>query len=58
MANNFESRIAELERQHGGNSCKGVLLEGDETTDEAQARAGLTDWPGAIIFMSEADAKL
>ena len=58
MANNLESRIAELERQHGRTGYKLVIRSDGETDDEAQARAGLGDWPGKIIFMSETDAKL
>lgn len=58
MANNLESRIAELERQHGGTGYKLVVRADGETDSEARARAGLADWPGAIIFVSEADAKL
>jgi len=54
----LENRIAELERQHGGNGVKLVLRADGETDDEARARAGLAGWPGVIIFMSEADAKL
>lgn len=58
MANNLESRIVELERQHGGDGVKLVLRADGETVNEARARTGLADWPGAIIFVSEADAKL
>jgi len=58
MATTLENRIAELERQHGGNGVKLALRANGETDDEARARAGLADWPGVIIFMSESDAKL
>lgn len=58
MANNLESRITELERQHGGTGYKLVMRADGEAVNEARARAGLADWPGAIIFMSEADAEL
>lgn len=58
MATTLESRIVELERQHGGDGVKLVLRADGETDDEARARAGLADWPGVIVFMSEADVKL
>ena len=58
MATTLENRIAELERQHGGNGVKLVLRADGETDDEARTRAGLAGWPGGIIFMSEADTKL
>lgn len=58
MANNLESRIVELERQHGGDGVKLVLRADGEIDDEARARAGLADWPGVIVLMSEADVKL
>ena len=58
MATTLENRIAELERQHGGNDVKLILRADGETDDEARARAGLAVWPGVIIFMSESDAKL
>lgn len=54
----LESRITELERQHGGNGVKLVLRADGETDSEARARAGLADWPGDIIFLTGADAKL
>lgn len=54
----LKNRIEELERQHGGTGYKLVVRADGETDSEARARAGLADWPGVIIFVSEADAKL
>lgn len=58
MATTLENRIEELERQHGGTGYKLVVRADGETNSEARVRAGLADWRGAIIFMSEADVKL
>lgn len=58
MATTLENRIAELERKHGGTSIKLVMRADGETDSEARARAGLADWPGVVVFMSEADVKL
>lgn len=58
MTNNLESRIAELERQHGGAGYKLVLRTDGETDDEALARAGLAGWKGVVIFCNELDARL
>jgi hypothetical protein len=57
----LESRVSALERQSGATSYKLVKLVGcadGETANEARARAGLADWPGEIIFLTGADAKL
>lgn len=58
MANNFESRIEDLERQYGKTGYKLVLRSDNETDDEAKGRAGLANWPGVVIFCNEIDAKL
>ena len=57
----IESRIAELERQHGGDGYKLVKFVGcadGETANEARARAGLADWPGPVIVISFGDTQL
>jgi len=58
MATTLEHRIVELERNHGRTGYKLVIRADGETDGEARERAGLAGWLGAIIFMSEADAKL
>lgn len=58
MANNLESRIAELERQHGAAGYKLVLRMAGETEVEARAREGLAGWTGVIVFLSESDVRL
>jgi len=54
----IDHRVEALERQRGGTGYKLVVHADGETEVQARERAGLADWPGVIIYMSEADAKL
>lgn len=58
MATKLENRIAELERQHGGDGVKMILREDGETNEQARERAGLIGWAGQVIFVSFVDANL
>jgi hypothetical protein len=45
--------------QQSGDCMRCYIRETDDETDEqARERLGLTDWPGILILMSEAEAKL
>ena len=50
-----ESAIA---KQCGDGALKLVLRDDGETDDEARARAGLTDWCGVAVFLSNDDINL
>ncbi|MBK7424252.1 MAG: hypothetical protein IPJ48_14875 [Propionivibrio sp.] len=47
-----------IAKRHGGDLAKLVLRNDDETDDEALAREGLADWPGVVVFLSNADIDL
>lgn len=55
---NLDTRVKKLEEHYGETGCKVVLREDGDTDEEARERAGLTDWPGQIIFISPTDAEL
>ena len=49
---------AALARELGDLDYKLVIREDEETEDEARKRAGLTNWPGPVIFLSAVCATL
>ncbi|MBL0168489.1 MAG: hypothetical protein IPP85_15825 [Propionivibrio sp.] len=59
---NLTKRLEAVElaiaKRHGGDLPKLVLRNDDETDDEALAREGLADWPGVVVFLSNADIDL
>jgi len=54
----LENRITELERHRGDLGIVLVAIDDDETEAEARERAGLTGWPGVIIFLDALDRAL
>ena len=54
----IKSVTATIAKQRGETGYRLVVRADDETEDEARTRAGLNDWPGLIIFLSESDANL
>jgi hypothetical protein len=60
--NPMMKRLDAIEAAHAeqnGDRIRCYVREADDETDEqARERLGLIDWPGILIPMSEADAKL
>lgn len=60
--NPMMKRLDAIEAAHAeqnGDRIRCYIRETDDETDEqARARLGLTDWPGTLILMSEADARI
>jgi len=54
----IETVAAAIAKQRGETGYRLVVRADDETEDEARTRAGLSDWPGPVIFLSESDANL
>ena len=49
---------AALAKQNGDTGYKTVVRADGESDNKARKRAGLADWPGVIIFLSETDLKI
>lgn len=47
-----------MARQRGDLNYKLVVRADGETDDETKRRAGLADWQGPVIFISEIEAKI
>ena len=58
LTKRLEAVEAAIAKQCGDDAPKLVLRADDETDDEARARAGLTDWPGVVVFLSNSDIDL
>lgn len=58
LAKRLEAVETALAKELGETGYKLVVRMDGETEDEARERAGLAEWPGAVIFFSEIDAKL
>ena len=58
---NMAKRLEALEAAHaqqGGDCIRCYIRETDDETDQqARERLGLTNWPGVLVLMSEADAR-
>lgn len=58
LTKRLEAVESAIRKQCGEDAPKLILRNDDETDDEARARAGLADWPGVVVCLSEDDINL
>lgn len=58
LTKRLEALEAAIARQHGADIKFVVRADDDESDEEAKERAGLSDYPGAIVFLIPSDLYL
>ena len=58
LTRRLEAVETALAKELGETGYKLVVRMDGEAEDEARERAGLSEWPGPVVFFSEMDAKL